>query len=185
MRCACFIGESTPSASVGLSIGINMTADSSLIKESDFAILKTEKAARLVQLNKGVVYVDKRKFNCQDIIGQPWDQVNSEKLISDGRGLVANLTICETRILTAIDIDRFSPWLVGRKVRSAWRWSLSKNTSIIFSSLQTRWDVLRHSEYSFLSAGHSSVNLGNAAFLSPERTLQKSMNRDWLRNPYH
>ncbi|XP_003743880.1 tRNA (adenine(58)-N(1))-methyltransferase non-catalytic subunit TRM6 [Galendromus occidentalis] len=52
----------------------NMTAES-LIKENDFAILKTGKAARLVQLNKGAVYVEKRKFNCQDIIGHPWGQV--------------------------------------------------------------------------------------------------------------
>ena len=59
-----------------------MTTDTCVIKEGDYAILKTEKAARLVQLNKGVVYVDKRRFTCQDIIGQPWGQVNTEMSIN-------------------------------------------------------------------------------------------------------
>ncbi|XP_022690342.1 tRNA (adenine(58)-N(1))-methyltransferase non-catalytic subunit TRM6-like [Varroa jacobsoni] len=47
-----------------------------VMREGDFVILKTEKTARMVQLRaEHPVFVDKRKIECTDIIGRPWEQV--------------------------------------------------------------------------------------------------------------
>ncbi|OQR70610.1 tRNA (adenine(58)-N(1))-methyltransferase non-catalytic subunit TRM6-like [Tropilaelaps mercedesae] len=60
-----------------------------LMRDGEFVILKTEKASRLVQLSsKHPVFIDKRKIECEDIIGQPWEQVFA---MSGGKGKT-NLT---------------------------------------------------------------------------------------------
>lgn len=49
----------------------------SLMRDGEFVILKTEKAARLVQLSaRHPVFVDKRKIECRNIIGHEWEQVS-------------------------------------------------------------------------------------------------------------
>lgn len=51
-----------------------------VMREGDFVILKTEKTARMVQLRaEHPVFVDKRKIECTDIIGRPWEQVNGKE----------------------------------------------------------------------------------------------------------